>query len=92
MNTIYSIKKSVADELSFKRSYTTIFYEKTEEDKLHVGNKYHLASELRVNNSTKENLNCIEKYFSENTNFKQSSIYKIAGVMDYKIIWNNPNC
>jgi len=89
LNTIYDIKDAIAKESSLKRSYTTIFYDEDEESVLKVGNKYNLISELRANNSSKENKNCIENYFNITKEFKQSSIYKVAGVMDYKIVWNS---
>jgi len=89
LNTIYNIKDAIAKEPSLKRSYTTIFYDKIEESDLKIGNGYNLISELRANNSTKENKNSIENYFVTDEEFKKSSIYKVAGVMDYKIIWNS---
>lgn len=86
IETIYTIKKAIGKESSLKRSYSTIFYDKNNDEHLHINN-YNLSTEIRANNTNADDTTNIEDYL-KGKQFTGATIHKIAGVMDYKIIWN----
>ena len=87
IRTIYEIKRAIGKESSLKRSYSTIFYDKLNSENLNINHEYTLSTEIRAHNTNEGDTNNIEDYLQKDE-FKNSTIYKVAGVMDYEIVWN----